>query len=224
MFEVCYHPIFGDPQLAYLLVPSLVLLALGLGTPSKQEIFAKAFLVMIQKKLCLNPQFFAHELGPMAAELIYFIYDFIVDFEANRKLVHQYAVPNLVLRNRVNRFDVEYCGALAMLKRIKPMDVAKLAFAAKAYHKAMFYLERSYFDLVEMRVGEVAVKDFVQDNLDFIAKICSAMGDEDSVKGVKRVRADLLSTLEEMICAGDVETDSLTSLMVGSRMTRDEGR
>lgn len=235
VFQLCYHTIVEavDPEqtdiepdftLAYQLVPSLLILALSLAADqkSKQEEFALYFRSLITARLTLDPLFFSFDIGHMVSELIFFIYDYLVEFDQNRKTLHLYIVPNLVVRNRVNRFDDEYSGVLAMLKTVKAMDVARLAFAAKAYHKAQYYLEKSYCEKQEVGLKDIPLNEFLQENLSFLGRIYVGMKDEDNVRGVSRMREGPFPKVEDMMNVALAEGDSLAGLMAGAKMVLED--
>ena len=240
LFHACYHSIMRNIKLQYLMVPSLLVLALSNVSQSSQEKFAAQFRTMILDRFLRNPQFFAYEIGHMASELIFFIYDYLVDFDRTRKMVHC-QVMSLFLRyvgfiltfdlvffnflsffffrNRVHRFDNEYSGVRSMLKFIHCHDVARLAYASHAYPKALMYMERLFNDMRQQNVSKVALDDFVQEHLNFFTKIYAGMKDLDSVEGCTIIRQTLPSLEQTFNCAMAKE-DSLTSLLSGNQLMR----
>lgn len=224
VFEVCYKTIFSDPKLAHIIFPSLLILSLSYADSKTIEKFSTHFRSMIQNKFLLNPQYFLFELGPQVAELICFLYDFLVDFDKSRKKAHFFMVRSLVLRNRVNRFDSEYSSVSTLLKDIELLDMAKLAFASGSHHKALSYIEKKFADKLEKKLSDAALDAFRQENLEFIMRIYSEMGDEDSVKGCRLIANTHMPTLESMLSTAFVERNSLEALMISAQLLRNDNR
>lgn len=224
VFEVCHHSILSDTKLAHLLFPSLFVLSISYADSKTMEKFAQHFCSMIRDKFLLNSHYFLFELGPQVAEFVCFIFDFLVYFEKSRKEAHTFMVQSLVLRNRVYRFDSEYSSVSTLLKYIDLFDMAKLAYASSSYHKALFYIEREFADMREKKVTEVAMKSFIQENLEFLLRIFSEMGDQDSVKGCRLLSRTFMPTLEDLLNSAYAEKNPLETLMISAQLVRNDSR
>lgn len=188
------------------------------------EKFAQHFRSMIRDKFLQNAHFFLFELGPQVAEFVCFVFDFLVDFDKSRKEAHMFMVQSLVLRNRVHRFDSEYSNVSTLLKYIDLIDIAKLAHASGSHHKALFYIERAFTDMRDKKVTEVALSSFQQENLEFIMRIFSEMGDIDSVKGCRLLSRTFMPTMEDLLNHAFVEKNSLETLMISAQLVRNDNR
>lgn len=222
VFEVVHHSILSDPKLAHLLLPSLLVLALSYADLKTVEKFAQHLSSMIREKLLLNSHYFLFELGPQVGELLCFLFDFLVDFEKNRREAHRFMIQRLVLRNRVCRIDAEYSAVFTLLRFINAFDMAKLACASGSHHKALFYIECVISQMREEGVTQVAMRSFKEENLNFIMRIFSEMGDRESVKGCRLLSRTLVPTTEDLLSSAFVENNSLETLMISAQLMRNK--
>lgn len=217
IFIVCYHLVFRNIKLAYFLLPGLLLLCLGLGTDSMRVQFSKQFKLLVEK-VFNDKLIFNNELGLMVTELICFIYDYLNQWYRNRKIAHQILIKRIFIRNRSRRFDKEFDAVTLILESLSYMDVAKLAYEAKYYHKALLYIEMSYNDIHQNSVSPVALNSFLEENCDFLNKIYCGLNDLGSLKGLSSVRGRLMPSVDHLYHTHIVQKDPVEQLICGSKL------
>ncbi|KAJ6221290.1 hypothetical protein RDWZM_007102 [Blomia tropicalis] len=197
LFYSCYHMLIENLQLAHLLLPSLLIVSLGLGDQESQKRLGEHVRSLINDKLLLNSEYFANELGPMISELLCFLHDVLKEFISNRQLVHNHIIPNLSLRNRAKRFDYEFCGVSIFLDHFQLPEVSRLSYVSHSYYRALFYIEQHYSSLKEKQVSPIVLCHYIQDNLTFLMRIFAGLNDADSINGCSILSRSQFTRLEQ---------------------------
>lgn len=217
IFIVCYHVIFRNIKLSYVLLPFLLLLSLGYGTDQMREEFATLYSEMIKKKFLQQRIIFFHEIGQMASELFCYIHDYLKRWQQSRRLAHQVILHNRFLREKtIHSIDKEFHAIKLILDSIDPLDMVRLSYESRSYSKALLYLEQ----LFNERRTIMEKKDFINLHFDTFLKIYHGLADTESIHGLTKQRD--FFTLNQFFHQHLADQDSIGQLICGSKLLIDK--
>lgn len=220
IFFICSFKLTANAKLRHLLMPSMLILSLGLASQESLKEFCRRFRSMLDTMIGDN-RYFLNELGPMFVELLVTLYDYLLRWQNNRKSLHDYVINTLPLKDRVERYDNEFKGVKMLLEQVPLTMMIHLTYQSKSYHRALFYLE-SYLEDNRRTKSQVGFEGIVRDNLDYFYRIYSSLYEQESIDAVNRFQTSqshpTLPTLAEMFLRASAGTASTDRIVAGARL------